>query len=358
MGDSEKDLLEIAKTTSDDFYELLGVQFESIESDITRAYRKTSLKFHPDKNPGNQEAVDKFILCGIAKDILLSPKLKAEYDRNRLRKKERALQNELLDGKRRQMKEDLERREAGASTKRKRPDDLSEAEKLELKIRQLAEDGKRRRKEREEKLNKEKEEEEALFMEPSPEAETKPKTPGEVAEIDRTIKVRFVREGDASTWEKEKVSNMFSKFGKIDSVVMGKDKKVRLSGEKHRKVIAMVWIVYTSIVDAHKAVADGKGAFPALDSVTWANKEPELKSPMNTDFSAPSTPSSTPNKSFRASFTGGLGKGFGSAPGTPSFSFSPQTPSLQEVTMMRLKQAERRRLEEQIRQKEAEETTA
>ena len=122
--------------------------------------------------------------------------------------------------------------------------------------------------------------------------------------------------------------------------------------------MAMAFIVYTSIVGAHAAVSDGEQAFPSLESVSWASKEPDVKSPLTGEFSAPSTPRSTPNKSFRASFTGGLSQGRGGLNGTPSFSFSPQTPSLEEVTMMRLKQAEKRRLEEQIRQKEAAEEEA
>jgi DnaJ family protein C protein 17 len=70
---------------------------------------------------------------------------------------------------------------------------------------------------------------------------------------------------------------------------------------------------------------------------------------------APSTPVSTPkNKSFRTSFGPSIGKGVGSTPlGTPKFSFSPKTPNLEEVTVMRSKQAEKKRLEEQIRKQEA-----
>ncbi|KAF2873501.1 hypothetical protein BDV95DRAFT_567139 [Massariosphaeria phaeospora] len=356
MSDSNKDLEEIAKTATDDFYELLGVAFDAEEAAIKRAYRMTSIKYHPDKNRDDAAAADKFIRLGLARDILIDVKLKSEYDRHRMRRREKALQDEQLDGRRRKMKEDLERRERdGVSTKRKRADDMSEAERREMEIQRLAEDGKRRRKEHQQRMEQQRQEEEASFMELSPEPETKPQAPapGQTAEIDRTIKLRFQREGEAMAWDKEKVTKMFEKYGKIDSVVMGKDKKTRLSGEKHRKVVAMVFIVYTRLDHAHAAVVDGKDDFPALDSVSWASREPEIKSPMDAEASAPSTPVSTPNRNFRASFTGGLGKGFGSAPGTPSFSFSPKTPSLQEVTMMRLKQAEKKRLEEQIRKQDA-----
>lgn len=360
MSDSNKDLEEIAKTATDDFYELLGVNFESTEAEIKRAYRKSSIKYHPDKNKDDANAADLFIRLGHARDILLDANLKQEYDRSRLRRKEKALQDELLDGKRRKMKEDLERRErAGVDLKRKRNEELNEAERRELEIQRLAEDGKRRRKERQERLERERQEEEASFMEPAAEPEsTQTSAPGETSEIEKTIKVRFRREGDATSWDKEKLTQMFSKYGKVDSAVLGKDKKVRLSGDKHKKVLAMVFIVYTRIDHAHAAVLDGKKDYPQLDSVNWAGKEPEIKSPNTFTFSNPSTPVQTPNKP-RASMNAFLGGGVGSVPGTPSFSFSsPKTPSLEEMTMMRLKQAEKKRMEEQIRQKEAAEEAA
>lgn len=356
MADN-KDLEEIAKSATDDFYELLGVAFDAEETDIKRAYRKASIKVHPDQNRDDPAAADKFIRLGIARDILINVKLKIEYDKQRQRKRERALQNELLDGKRRKMKEDLERREreGASSLKRKREEDMNDQEKRELEIQRIAEDGKRRRKELQERLERQRREEEAKATKSSPEAEPKPQAsmPGQTAEIDRTIKVRFQREGDMVTWDKEKVTKMFERYGKIDSVVMGKDKKIRQSGEKHRKVTATVFIVYTRLDHAHAAVVDGQGDYSSIDSVSWASKEPEIKSPVQGEPSAPSTPISTPNKAFRASFTGGLGKSFGNTPGTPKFSFSPKTPSLEEVTMMRLKQAEKKRLEEQIRKQEA-----
>jgi DnaJ family protein C protein 17 len=142
---------------------------------------------------------------------------------------------------------------------------------------------------------------------------------------------------------------------------MGKDKKIRLSGEKHRKTIAIVFITYTRLDHAHAAVLDGKSDYPSLESISWVNGEPDLKSQTTNDAPpAPSTPLSTPkSKSFRTSFGPGIGKGVGGTPsGTPKFSFSPKTPSLEEITMMRLRQAEKKRLEEQIRKQEAAEEAA
>jgi DnaJ family protein C protein 17 len=366
MSDTNKDLEDLAKSATEDFYELLGVSFDADEAAIKKAYRKASIKYHPDKNPDNKDAADRFIYLGWARDILMDAKLKGEYDRARTRRREKVLQDELLDGRRRKMKDDLERREREGKDfmnglKRKRAEDMNNAEKREQEIQRIAEDGKRRRKEAQERMVKKRKEDEASFMDLEKSPEPQAPKPGESAEIDRTVKVRFQREGDTVDWDKDKVTSMFAKYGKIDSVVMGKDKKIRPSGEKHRKTIAIVFIIYTRIDHAHAAVVDGKSDFTALDSVSWANGEPDIKSPTLGDApTAPSTPISTPkNKSFRASFGPGMAKGVGGTPlGTPKFSFSPKTPSLEEVTMMRLKQAEKKRLEDQIRKQEAAEEAA
>jgi DnaJ family protein C protein 17 len=357
MGDTNKDLEDLAKSTTEDFYELLGVSFESDEAAIKKAYRKASIKYHPDKNPDNKDAADRFIYLGWARDILMDEKLKGEYDRARTRRREKAMQDEMLDGRRRKMKDDLERREREFKQgpvnplKRKATDLMSEEEKLEQKVRRLAEDSRRRMKELNERREKErKEEEEASFMDMEKSPEPQPSKPGDSAQLDRAAKVRFSREGDSTTWDKDTISTMFSRYGKIDCVVMGKDKKIRPSGSKHRKTIATAFVIYTRMDHAHAAVMDAKSHFPALESVAWANGEPEIKSPANNDApTAPSTPVATPNKSFRASWGPGMSKGMG----TPKFSFSPKTPSLEEVTMMRLKQAEKKRLEEKIRREEA-----
>ncbi|OAL46665.1 DnaJ-domain-containing protein [Pyrenochaeta sp. DS3sAY3a] len=367
MGDANRDLEDLAKSTTEDFYELLGVAFDAEEAAIKKAYRKASIRYHPDKNPDNKDAADRFIYLGWARDILVDANLKGEYDRARARRREKALQDEMLDGRRRKMKEDLERRERegrnlAPGLKRKRAEDMSDAERREQEIQRLAEDGKRRRKEAQDRLEKKrKEEDEASIIDLDKSPEPQAVKPGDSTELDRSVRVRFQREGDRLSWDKDKLSTMFAKYGKIDSIVMGKDKRLKVSGEKHRKLIAIVFIIYTRLDHAHAAVLDGKSDFPTLESVSWANGEPDLKSPVNVDTfpqSVPSTPVATPNKSFRASFGPGVGKGLGTPLGTPKFSFSPKTPSLEEVTMMRLKQAEKKRLEEQIRKQDAAEEAA
>lgn len=63
-------------------YEVLGIPRNATEEDVKKAYRKVSLKWHPDKNPGNlEEATQRFQEISRAKEILLDAEKRAEWDR-------------------------------------------------------------------------------------------------------------------------------------------------------------------------------------------------------------------------------------------------------------------------------------
>jgi molecular chaperone DnaJ len=64
-----------------DFYEVLGVERSADQDTIKKAYRKLAIQFHPDKNPGNKEAEDKFKECASAYEVLGDPEKRAKYDR-------------------------------------------------------------------------------------------------------------------------------------------------------------------------------------------------------------------------------------------------------------------------------------
>jgi molecular chaperone DnaJ len=64
-----------------DYYEVLGVDRSAQEQDIKRAYRKLALELHPDRNPGNAEAEEKFKEASEAFAVLCDAEKRAAYDR-------------------------------------------------------------------------------------------------------------------------------------------------------------------------------------------------------------------------------------------------------------------------------------
>ncbi len=401
-------------TSGVDFYSILGVTFETSEADIRRAYRRTALKYHPDKNVGNVSAVEKFHLLQIAYDVLTDPAVKAAYDNARAARLAKKRQRDLLDGRRKQMVDELERREQRAGTKRGRGEndgDIDAEEKLRREVARLAEDGKRRRKEREEMLRREMEEQRETDRvardgrgnadEGTRNGNGFPQLQQQgngVSEIDRTIKVRWARDSPGGEdLDKETLTARFSKFGAVDSAFLLKDKKQRVEGSKTKRMIATGVIQFSSIVGAHAAVQDfprqQSPEWKIFDSVYWAsNKEPEFRYPSpagsggggggggGATSPAPDTENANKNGSMNRSDTPSrkmTGRdGESSKAGTPSFkSFTPKTktaqdgsntpsegkdagvvsPSLEEITLIRLKNAEKKRLEDELRRKEAEE---
>ena len=63
-----------------DYYEVLGVGKDASADEIKKAYRKLAVKYHPDKNPGDKEAEEKFKEAAEAYSILSDPDKKARYD--------------------------------------------------------------------------------------------------------------------------------------------------------------------------------------------------------------------------------------------------------------------------------------
>lgn len=64
-----------------DYYEVLGVAKGASEGEIKSAYRKQAMQFHPDRNPGNQEAEDRFKEAAEAYAVLSDSQKRAQYDR-------------------------------------------------------------------------------------------------------------------------------------------------------------------------------------------------------------------------------------------------------------------------------------
>ena len=63
-----------------DYYEVLGVDKSAGEDEIKKAYRKLAMKYHPDRNPDDKEAEEKFKEINEAYEVLSDPDKKSKYD--------------------------------------------------------------------------------------------------------------------------------------------------------------------------------------------------------------------------------------------------------------------------------------
>ncbi|KAI1282256.1 hypothetical protein F5Y07DRAFT_234562 [Xylaria sp. FL0933] len=118
MEDKKSELLQYAReyaTANKDLYELLSVPADAAQPEVHRAWRKASLKHHPDKAKVFDPEI--WQLFERARDVLSSPEARSAYDAARAAAVQAQKARAALDAKRRAMIDDLEARERGVKRK-------------------------------------------------------------------------------------------------------------------------------------------------------------------------------------------------------------------------------------------------
>jgi len=300
-------------TTSDiDFYELLGITFEACSSsELRRAYRKTALKYHPDK-AGKDYDPEKFELFQASFEVLNDAELKAKYDNHRNAKIQKRRANELFEGKRRAMKEDLEARERGVGVGEKRSREEDEEAGM---LRRLAEEGRKRRAKRASMMGDGR----PVTSSPAPPS---PRKQSPVEEMERPA---HSEEDEMEKRERELTERI--QAAEAAKAKRKAEKKARKSG-----IFAPLPADSPSASDIggqDNGVNGGRERMADRDTATPI-KRPDIFKGLKADEKSSAS---------------------------PKFSFSPNTPQKSDfkATMARLKaEGERRKLEEEIRQREAE----
>jgi len=238
-----------------DFYELLAIPATASESEIRRAYRKTSLLYHPDKVKPTPETLDKFQLLQTALNILTDATERTKYDQSREARQRRIAENAALESRRRKMKEDLEKREGASGEMPASVNGVKRAwSERELEIKRIAEENRKRR--------------EAAMLQKRRDAQARAQADEKPTDsIDRSVKVRWIKEGDGLDIDKESLEENFP-AGEVEDVLMLKDKKRRLDGRDKKVLLGTAVVVFKSLVAAKKAVT--RGPWQGIESVSWA----------------------------------------------------------------------------------------
>lgn len=342
MPSTEADAASYATSSSTDFYEILGIPLtETSPTLLRKAFRKQSLKWHPDKNP-DPSAAETFHLLSIAYDVLSDPGTRTAYDNARNARLAKKRRHETYDLNRRRMQEDLERREGHAKRARTDAEDAEDAFRRQMS--KLQTEGATLRHKREEALRTAAKEAEAAENNSSDEEPVGAATESRFSELDRTLRIRWKRRNnDAIT--AAHLRTLFSRFGQVQDCVVPSDSQK--PGLKEKKLKTAL-LVFESIVAAHTAVhtalASGGEDFTTFKDIAWAGgEEPDISH----EGATPQIPTTTAPPPLQDKKAPSFGS-FHSAKKTKDTDY-------ESITLMRMRAAEKAKIEASIRKQEQEE---
>ncbi|KAF9485068.1 DnaJ-domain-containing protein [Pholiota conissans] len=364
-------------------YELLNVKTESTEQEIRTAYRQRSLKVHPDRNPNNPDAARKFHELNQAYELLLDPLRRLALDAKLRIKQARAERFKSYDNKRKNLVEELEERER--AFKKARMEKQKEEVETWRETERIKEEGKRLREQKEkemwEKLHPKQEE---MVVEHEEDEDAPPP----MDPLDTTIRLKYPLKTYPNLTTPSSIATFLSRFGATDesSIVLSSSIKHKTDADKSAKApkTGSALVPFKQIGDAFAAVCASGRKDLGMDGIkiTWVNgKEPQVLAWLKRmgKLGTPSASTPTPAKQGAATppKEGGIKAElpqnqsrnssdgpFSSFPSTfpetfptPEPTTKPVAPGIdyESLTLMRMRQAERERLEREILEQEANE---
>ncbi|KAI9441402.1 DnaJ-domain-containing protein [Lactarius indigo] len=358
-------------------YEIVGVGEDATDADIKKGFRQRSLKTHPDRNPHLKDAARLFHELTQAYELLLDPLRRMALDAKLRIQKARKQRYANFDKKRKAMLEELE--QAEQADKKAKSAEASKRQKYAQEAEEIRDAGRRMVEERQAELLRQ--QKEAELAEKTAQEELDPPPLGE---HDTTVRLRYpLAQYSHLTTVDSLHAFMTSTFGPVDKddivLSMKPPKKAEHKPPKH----ATAAVRFGKIADAHAAVcASGRvdrglehfdikwvgGSEPAVWS--WSKRMLKLKEGRKAPGEDKRGSNGVPTPSLAEAGTNGAPGGqstaesqFSSFP--TSFSDAPPlapTPQhsvpgidFESAVLMRMRQAERARLEREIREKEASE---
>ncbi|PIL34626.1 transporter [Ganoderma sinense ZZ0214-1] len=348
-------------------YELLGLSIEATEQEIKTAYRQRSLKVHPDRNRGNPDAARKFHELHQAQELLLDPLRRMALDAKLRIKEARKARYATYDAKRKGLVEELEERER--ALKKARLETENEKKQRLRENERIMEEGRQLREQRERELQRKERERDALQQKVQQEANAGVEPPPS-GPLDTTVRVKYALASRPTLVDAASISAVLTPFGAIDesSVVLSLKPA---PPKKPKRGTALV--PFTQIGGAFAAVCASERAEHGLQDieVSWAGgAEPELIGWLKkmgqlggTANGKPPPPSADHKSPAPTAAAPASDDAFSSFPSTfPDLDGAPRRPSAptavagldyESLTLMRMRQAERERLEREIREQEA-----
>ncbi|KAF8627338.1 hypothetical protein AX15_004411 [Amanita polypyramis BW_CC] len=368
-------------------YEFLNVKLEATDQEIRTAYRQRSLKVHPDRNPNNPDAARKFHELTQAYELLLDPLRRLALDAKLRLKQARAERFKTYDTKRRNLLEELEERER--AFKKARVEKQKEEAARWHETERIKEEGRKLREQKEQELKRRQAEVEVAAS--ATQAAGDEEEPPPLDSLDTTVRIKFTVKSHPELNTASAIASLLSQFGPsdADSIVLSlkASKKSSTRSEDKKPKYGTALVPFKQIGDAFAAVCASGRSERGLDSVdvTWVGgKEPQILEWLRkmgklgrpaesghppgggeTTAQTRATTSNDRKAALPQEQTRQLAPGAGAFSSFPSTfpDLSKSTPSAsatanaagldyESLTLMRLRQAERERLEREIRQRE------